>query len=109
MSPILNGGPETPRYAGRVASDPSSPADLPGRPGHWVLSLVCRDEPGIVHAVSGAIVAAGGNITESQQFSSADTGRRSAIRNEIRDSCRMSFSVSFAMRVFSPSGRLEAG
>jgi formyltetrahydrofolate deformylase len=58
-----------------VASDPSSPADLPGRPGHWVLSLVCRDEPGIVHAVSGAIVAAGGNITESQQFSSADTGR----------------------------------
>jgi formyltetrahydrofolate deformylase len=43
--------------------------------GMWVLSLVCQDEPGIVHAVSGAIVAAGGNITESQQFSSADTGR----------------------------------
>jgi formyltetrahydrofolate deformylase len=46
-----------------------------GRPRHWVLSLVCRDEPGIVHAISGAIVAARGNITESQQFSSADTGR----------------------------------
>jgi formyltetrahydrofolate deformylase len=28
-----------------------------------------------VHAVSGAIVSAGGNITESQQFSSDDTGR----------------------------------
>jgi len=28
-----------------------------------------------VHAVSGAVVAAGGNITESQQFSSDDTGR----------------------------------
>jgi formyltetrahydrofolate deformylase len=28
-----------------------------------------------VHAVSGAIVEAGGNITESQQFSSEDTGR----------------------------------
>lgn len=41
---------------------------------HWVLSLVCSDRPGIVHAVSGAIVAAGGNITESHQFSSADTG-----------------------------------
>jgi hypothetical protein len=26
------------------------------------------------------------------------TGLRSAIRNEISDSCRMSFSVSFAMR-----------
>ncbi|MCU1571692.1 MAG: purU [Naasia sp.] len=42
---------------------------------HWVLSLSCQDQPGIVHAVSGAIVSARGNITESQQFSSADTGR----------------------------------
>jgi formyltetrahydrofolate deformylase len=42
---------------------------------HWVLSIVCADKPGIVHAVSGAIVAAHGNITESQQFSSDDTGR----------------------------------
>ena len=41
---------------------------------HWILTLVCRDQPGIVHAISGAIVQAGGNITESQQFSSADTG-----------------------------------
>lgn len=41
---------------------------------HWVLTLVCADRPGIVHAVSGAIVEARGNITESQQFSSADTG-----------------------------------
>jgi formyltetrahydrofolate deformylase len=41
---------------------------------HWILTLVCRDQPGIVHAVSGAIVAAQGNITESQQFSSDDTG-----------------------------------
>lgn len=42
---------------------------------HWILTLVCDDRPGIVHAVSGAIVDAAGNITESQQFSSADTGR----------------------------------
>jgi len=41
---------------------------------HWVLTLVCPDRPGIVHAISGAIVTAGGNITESQQFSSDDTG-----------------------------------
>jgi formyltetrahydrofolate deformylase len=41
---------------------------------HWILTLVCEDRPGIVHAVSGAIVAASGNITESQQFSSDDTG-----------------------------------
>src|SRR3954469_3576683 len=56
-------------------SDPLQTDDVTGRPRHWVLSLVCRDEPGIVHAISGAIVAARGNITESQQFSSADTGR----------------------------------
>ncbi|QIM17928.1 formyltetrahydrofolate deformylase [Leucobacter coleopterorum] len=41
----------------------------------WVLTLSCIDGPGIVHAISGAIVAAGGNIAESQQFASADTGR----------------------------------
>lgn len=43
-------------------------------PSHWILTLVCADRPGIVHAVSGAIVASGGNITESQQFSSDGTG-----------------------------------
>ena len=42
---------------------------------HWILTLVCDDRPGIVHAISGAIVEASGNITESQQFSSDDTGR----------------------------------
>ncbi|MGK9146305.1 formyltetrahydrofolate deformylase [Plantibacter flavus] len=44
-------------------------------PVHWVLTIRCEDRPGIVHAVSGAIVEAAGNITESQQFSSDDTGR----------------------------------
>ena len=43
-------------------------------PTHWILTLVCPDQPGIVHAISGAIVEARGNITESQQYSSDDTG-----------------------------------
>ena len=51
----------------------SSPAPNPRH--HWVVTLVCVDQPGIVHSVSGAIVRARGNITESQQFTSADTGR----------------------------------
>ena len=42
---------------------------------HWVLTLVCEDRPGIVNAISGAIVAANGNITASSQFASDDTGR----------------------------------
>lgn len=39
--------------------------------GEWVLTLVCADRPGIVHTVSGAVVAASGNIVELQQFSSS--------------------------------------
>lgn len=42
---------------------------------HWVLTFVCPDRPGIVHAISGAVVQAGGNITESQQYTSEDTDR----------------------------------
>lgn len=44
-------------------------------PNHFIVTIVCVDKPGIVHAISGAIVEARGNITESQQFSSEDTGR----------------------------------
>ena len=42
---------------------------------HWVLTFICPDQPGIVHAISGAVVEAGGNITESKQYTSDDTGR----------------------------------
>ncbi len=59
------------RYPDPV-TDPT-PAPTATTPTHWTLTLVCDDRPGIVHAVSGAVVAAQGNITESQQFSSADT------------------------------------
>ncbi|HEY5229326.1 MAG TPA: formyltetrahydrofolate deformylase [Galbitalea sp.] len=47
---------------------------MSANPTHWILTLICRDQPGIVYAISGAIVQAAGNITESQQFSSSDTG-----------------------------------
>ncbi|KQQ51880.1 formyltetrahydrofolate deformylase [Plantibacter sp. Leaf314] len=58
------------------STDPTAaPAAPHERSVHWVLSIICEDRPGIVHAISGAIVEADGNITESQQFSSDDTGR----------------------------------
>lgn len=44
-------------------------------PHHLIVTLVCDDRPGIVHAVTGAIVEADGNITELQQFSSLGSGR----------------------------------
>ena len=42
---------------------------------HWLLTLSCADRPGIVHAVTGAIAQAHGNITELQQFSSSESQR----------------------------------
>jgi formyltetrahydrofolate deformylase len=42
---------------------------------HSVITFSCADKPGIVHALTGAIVSAQGNITELQQYSSPDTGR----------------------------------
>lgn len=40
-----------------------------------VLTLTCPDQPGIVHAVSGAIAESGGNILESQQYGDASSNR----------------------------------
>ncbi len=40
-----------------------------------ILTLTCPDRPGIVHAVSGALLDVGGNITENAQFGDADTNR----------------------------------
>jgi formyltetrahydrofolate deformylase len=43
--------------------------------GDHVLVLSCPDRPGIVHAVSGFLVAHGGDIRESQQYGDPDSGR----------------------------------
>lgn len=40
----------------------------------FIVSLSCPDQPGIVHAVTGALLGAGCNIIESQQYGSPDTG-----------------------------------
>lgn len=40
----------------------------------YTITLACPDQPGIVHAVTGALLAAGGNIIESQQYGSPETG-----------------------------------
>lgn len=41
----------------------------------YVLTLSCPDRRGIVHSVTGLVAAAGGNITESQQFGDVEAGR----------------------------------
>lgn len=39
----------------------------------YIVALSCLDRPGIVHAISGGLLGAGCNITESQQFKSPET------------------------------------
>jgi formyltetrahydrofolate deformylase len=41
---------------------------------HWILTMSCPDQPGIVHAVAGMLAEHGGNITESQQFGDPTSG-----------------------------------
>jgi formyltetrahydrofolate deformylase len=41
---------------------------------HWILTLSCPDQPGIVHTVAGMLAEHGGNITESQQFGDPTSG-----------------------------------
>ena len=48
----------------------------PGTTGNeFVITIICPDRPGIVHAVTGFLVQRGGNILESQQYDDRDTGR----------------------------------
>jgi formyltetrahydrofolate deformylase len=44
-------------------------------PHSYVLTIICPDRPGIVHAVTGFLVEHGGNILELQQFEDLDENR----------------------------------
>ncbi|WP_425864669.1 formyltetrahydrofolate deformylase [Arthrobacter sp. TWP1-1] len=52
----------------------SSAVTTPAAVHGYVLTLSCADQPGIVHSVSGSLLEAGCNITDSQQYGSPDTG-----------------------------------
>ena len=39
-----------------------------------ILTLTCKDQPGIVHAMTSAVLACSGNIIENQQFTDPTTG-----------------------------------
>jgi len=56
-----------------MALPASANAGMPA--GDFVLTIVCPDRPGIVHAVSGFLVRHGGNIIESQQYDDRLTDR----------------------------------
>ncbi|GAB3651151.1 formyltetrahydrofolate deformylase [Zhihengliuella somnathii] len=56
----------------RVSNEHPTVENNPAR--NFIVTLSCADQPGIVHAVSGALLQTGCNITESQQFESPETG-----------------------------------
>ncbi len=58
----------------RVTDLNSSAVTTPAAVHGYVLTLSCADQPGIVHSVSGSLLEAGCNITDSQQYGSPDTG-----------------------------------
>ena len=41
---------------------------------HYILTLQCQDGPGIIHAVSSALLDVGANVLEQAQFTDQDTG-----------------------------------
>ena len=49
------------------------------RDNEFILTLSCADTPGIVHAVSGVLAAAGCNIVDSQQFGDVSTERSTGL------------------------------
>ncbi len=65
-----------------------------------LLTLTCPDRPGIVHAVSGALLEVGGNILENAQFGDIDTGlfcMRTEFDAGVEDSGLISTLVSAAL------------
>jgi formyltetrahydrofolate deformylase len=59
----------------------------------FIVTLSCPDRPGIVHAVSGALLEARCNISESRQYESRDTG---------------TFFMRVTVETEEPRGALEA-
>ena len=71
---------------------------------HYLLTLRCQDGPGIIHAVSGALVALGANVLEQAQFTDQDTGLF-AMRTRFEAPDQQPESIEAALR--EQSGRFD--
>jgi formyltetrahydrofolate deformylase len=72
---------------------------------HYILTLRCADQPGIVRSLAEGIVQAKGNITESAQFSDPPTGLfclRTAFESPEQDIEAVRSLVAGAVRRFQP-------
>jgi formyltetrahydrofolate deformylase len=72
---------------------------------HYILTLRCADQPGIVRSLAEGIVQAKGNITESAQFSDPPTGLfclRTAFESSEEDVDAITGLIAGAVRQFQP-------
>ena len=72
---------------------------------HYILTMRCADQPGIVRSLAEGIVRAKGNITESAQFSDPPTGLfclRTAFESPEEDIEAVRSLVAGAVRRFQP-------
>ncbi len=75
-------------------------------PTRYILTLVCGDRPGIVHAMSGALLGLDANIVESSQFGDDETGQfclRTEFDAPSDDIEAIRRSVDAAMAPFAPT------
>lgn len=72
---------------------------------HYVLTLRCADAPGIIHAVSGALLAINGNVLEQAQYTNERTGMfamRTRFESESTDVEALRVHVEQATASFDP-------
>lgn len=69
-----------------------------------ILTLACKDQPGIVHAMTTAVLGCGGNIIENQQFTDPTTGLFvMRTRFETNQDLRTSFKIlNDGLKQFNP-------
>jgi formyltetrahydrofolate deformylase len=72
---------------------------------HLILTLRCQDRPGIIHAVSGALVGLGANVLEQAQFTDQDSGlfaMRTRFEAPSQDLDAMRSALAAATAAFDP-------
>lgn len=72
---------------------------------HYILTLRCQDAPGIIHAVSGALLAIKGNVLEQAQYTNERTGMfamRTRFECESSDADALRAQIEQATADFDP-------
>lgn len=78
--------------------------------GTYILAITCPDTSGIIHAISGALLQADGNILEQEQFSDVQTGlffARTRFESPVDDLDALRASVGEHLAGFEPALHLR--